>query len=124
MYNQRESGGVILIDPETDQRRDHHEMPWPDTALNRNGHADTAHRKGDQPDGNPQITCEIKRVKRDIEITKVTAPNQQRIQKETPFLLHQPDAFHAHPDISQHPAHLFDQRKVTHIFKYKPNRQP
>ena len=76
MNDQGERRRVILVHAKTNQGSDHHEMPWSDTTLNRHRHADTTHRKRDQPDHDTQVLGKVESIERNIKVTEITSPNQ------------------------------------------------
>ena len=76
MNDQGERRRVILVHAKTNQGSDHHEMPRSDTALNRHRHADTTHRKRDQPDHDTQVLGKVESIERYIKVTEITSPNQ------------------------------------------------
>ena len=96
-------------------------MPRTNSPLHGYCHSDTTHRKSDQTDRYTQITGKIESIESDVEIQEISCPDQQGLNNEKTFTLHQPDALHSIPDVLQHRLCFLDQRKVTHICEYKPN---
>ena len=96
-------------------------MPRTNSPLHGYCHSDTTHRKSDQTDRYTQITGKIESIESDVEIQEISCPDQQGLNHEKTFTLHQPDALHSVPDVLQHRLCFLDQRKVTHICEYKPN---
>ena len=96
-------------------------MPRTNSPLHGYCHSDTTHRKSDQTDRHTQITGKIESIESDVEIQEISCPDQQGLNNEKTFTLHQPDALHSIPDVLQHRLCFLDQRKVTHICEYKPN---